>query len=235
MRCDNTFCFLGDGDDSETSSRRGCCACLSGGQSRLCCGVLGWKKAMLLIAFGDFISIAVQAYGTSGATLGEVETRLEISHFFNITMEEDEKSSFGSEYYIIYIMGLLLFVLRLITIFFLVLGSQSYRPCNVLLWIVSAPIVWSLFFVMQIVLLLRYYGEDNQMSRFWVMWNDKVLLSLPSQKMEKMIAEWQPNPSSFGQPCATILITSIVTFFYTIFSTFYVSLFYCKQTSNQIH
>ena len=132
-------------------------------------------------------------------------------------------------------MGALLFVLRLIPIFLLVLGSQNYRPCNVRFWIVSAPIAWSLFFIMQIVLLLRYHGEDNQMSRFWVMWNDKELLSLPSKEMEKAIAEWQPNTSSFGQPCVTILITSIVTFFYTTFSTFYVSLFYCKQTSHQIH
>ena len=38
MKCDNIFCFLGHDDDSETSSRRGCCECLSGGQSRLCCG-----------------------------------------------------------------------------------------------------------------------------------------------------------------------------------------------------
>jgi len=232
MKCNNSLCYCGGDDDAEGSSKAGCCDYFA---AKSCCGALPWKQAMLLIAFGDFLSIGASTYGTSGCTLGEVETRLEISHFFNITLETDETSSLGSEYYIIYMMGILLAIFRSISIFLLVLGSQNYRPCNVLFWIICAPVGWAIFFIMQIVLLLRYSGEDNQMSNFWVMWNDHGLLSESSEEMKESIANWEPSSSSFGQPCINILITSIVTFFYTLISTFYVTAFYCKQTTNQIH
>ena len=234
MKCSNSLCYC-PGSDTDSKSKAGCCDYLTEGGSILCCGYLKWKKAMLVIALVDLLCIAAEAYGTSGATLGEVETRLGISHFFNITLEMDETSSIGSEYYIIYMMGILLAILRFISIFSLVLGSQNYRPCNVLFWIICAPVGWAIFFIMQIVLLMRYSGEDNQMSKFWVMWNDHGLLSESREEMKESIANWEPNSSSFGQPCINILITSIVTFFYTLISTFYVTAFYCKQTTNQIH
>ena len=234
MKCSNSLCYC-PGSDTDSKSKAGCCDYLTEGGSILCCGYLKWKKAMLVIALVDLLCIAAEAYGTSGATLGEVETRLGISHFFNITLEMDETSSIGSEYYIIYMMGILLSIVRVFSVFLLVIGSQSYRPCWVLFWIVCTTIGWGLFFVMQIVLLLRYEGNNNQMSRFWIMWNDHDLFSQTREEMKKSISEWEPNSSSLGQPCINILITSVATFFYTSISAFYASVFYCKQTRNQIH
>ena len=160
MKCNNGLCYTGDND------------------ATLCCGCLNWKKAILLIALGDVISVSFEAYGASGSTLGDIETRMGISHFFNITIPEGGGSS--STYYSIYVMGFLLFILRILTICSLVLGAQNYRPCNVLVWIISAPIGWVIFFIMQVVLLERYYGENNQASKFWSIWNDRELFSLNS-------------------------------------------------------
>ena len=228
MSCNNSLCYSGDD---------------SGDRTKLCCGVLNWKTAIILIALGDFISVSIEAYGTSGATLGEVETRLVISHLFNVSMNGKhfnnsstiDSSTSGTIYYFIYIAGLFLYVLRVLSIFSLVLGSQNYRPCNVLLWIISAPLGWVIFFIMQVALLLRYYGENNQQSKFWTMWNDKDLFDLDPTSFQTKIAEWNPNPSAFGQPWISILIISIVTFIFTLPATVYVTIFYCKQRSNQIH
>ena len=228
MSCNSSLCDSGDD---------------SGERTKLCCGVLNWKTAILLIALGDFISVSIEAYGTSGATLGEVETRLVISHLFNVSMNGEhlnnssttDSSTSGTTYYFIYVAGLFLYVLRLLSIFSLVLGSQNYRPCNVLLWIFSAPLGWVIFFIMQVVLLLRYYGEDNQQSKFWTMWNHKDLFDLDPTSFQTKIAEWEPNTSAFGQPCINILIISIVTFIFTLPATVYVAIFYCKQRNNQIH
>ena len=228
MSCNNSLCYSGDD---------------SGDRTKLCCGVLNWKTAIILIALGDFISVSIEAYGTSGATLGEVETRLVISHLFNVSMNGKyfnnsstiDSSTSGTIYYFIYIAGLFLYVLRVLSIFSLVLGSQNYRPCNVLLWIISAPLGWVIFFIMQVALLLRYYGENNQQSKFWTMWNDKDLFDLDPTSFQTKNAEWNPNPSPFGQPSISNLIISIVTFIFTLPATVYVTIFYCKQRSNQIH
>jgi hypothetical protein len=231
MSCNNSLCYSGVD---------------SGDRTKLCCGVLNWKTAILLIALGDFISVSIEAYGTSGATLGEVETRLVISLLFNVSMNGEsghhlnnssttDSLTSGTTYYFIYVAGLLLYVLRVLTIFSLVLGSQNYRPCNVLLWVFSAPIGWVIFFIMQVVLLSRYYGENNQQSKFWTMWNNKDLFDLDPISFQTKITEWEQNTSAFGQPCINIIIISIVTFIFTLPATIYVTIFYCKQRNNQIH
>ena len=131
--------------------------------SKLCCGLLDWKNAVLLIALADVLSISLGVYSTSGSTLGELETRLVISQIFNITMNEDKGSilTFSS----IYVLGILLCLLRLGTVLFLVLGSQNYRPCNVFVWILSAPVGWILFFIMQIIFPLNI-AFNKQTKRF---------------------------------------------------------------------
>ena len=225
MKCNNGLCFCGGTSESSENENEG----------KLCCGLLGWKKAVLLIALGDFISVSLNAYGTSGSTLGEVETRLGISNLFNISLNEESGSA--SAYYSIYVLGILLFVLRLLTIFSLVLGSQNYRPFNVLIWIVCAPIGWMLFFTMQVVLLMRYHGVDNQASKFWRIWNQKNLFSLnsTSDAIIKSVSDLEPNSSAFGQPCINILIISTLSLIFTVLATFYVSIFYRKQKNNLIH
>ena len=201
---------------------------------KLCCGLLDWKNAVLLIALADVLSISLGVYSTSGSTLGELETRLVISQIFNITINEDKGSilTFSS----IYVLGILLCLLRLGTVLFLVLGSQNYRPCNVFVWILSAPVGWILFFIMQLLLMMRYHGVDNQASRLWRIWNSKNLQQQNATIEETIdgVRQWGSNTSSFGQPCLNILIIGIVTFVFTLLSMIFVIRFYLKQKSNEI-
>ena len=201
---------------------------------KLCCGLLDWKSAVFLIALADIVSISLGAYSTSGSTLGKLETRPVISQIFNITMNEEKGSilTFSS----IYVLGILLCLLRLGTVLFLVLGSQKYRPCNVFVWILSAPVGWISFFMMQLLLIVRYHGVDNQAGRLWRIWNSKELQQQNATIEETIdgVRQWGSNTSSFGQPCLNILIISIVTFVFTLLSMIFVIRFYLKQKSNEI-
>ena len=228
MRCNNALCYC----ENDNDTKNNCCSCCTAG--KLCCGFLDWKKTMLLIAFLDVISVSIDAYGTSGSTLGEVETRMGISHFFNMTIQETDGEIYG--YYSIYIVGIALLILRLLTILSLILGAINYRPCCVLIWAISAPVGWVIFFTMQVVLLERYSGENNQSSKLWSIWNAKGMFSINTtgEEMSRKIDKWESDFGGFGQPCVNILVTSILSFIITVFSTFYGIIFYRKQINNEI-
>ena len=198
-----------------------------------CCGRLEWKHAILLIAVFDIISVSLCTYSTSGATLGAAENRLGISRFFDIDLQEGEGAT--SSHYALYVVGCLLCLFRLITTGGLAFGAMYYWPCYVSLWIISATAGWIIFFVMQVILVNRYYGANNQVAAFWQVWNDVELFSSNSTEVMKLKAnEILKAENTFGQPCVNIISILCFSLIFTVISSMLVTKFYRKQTTHQI-